>query len=159
MNIGAAAASSGVSAKMIRYYERIGLMAPTPRRSNFYRDYGEPEIHELRFIGRARSLGFSTPEIGALVSLWRDPRRSSREVRHIAAEHLAMLEKRAAEIESMAHALRGLVGACHGDDRPQCPILEDLSTARPRRLASTLKSERSSLRRSGRPPSNSMRKD
>jgi Cu(I)-responsive transcriptional regulator len=128
MKIGAAAASSAVSAKTIRYYEQIGLLAPAPRRANSYRDYCEREIHELRFIGRARALGFSMEEIGALVSLWRDPGRSSRQVKQIAAEHLATLERRAGEIASMIRALRGLIGSCRGDDRPQCPILDDLSS-------------------------------
>jgi MerR family gold-responsive transcriptional activator of gol and ges genes len=127
MNIGAAAAASGVSAKMIRYYEEVGLLARAHRRDNGYRDYGLKEIHELRFIGRARALGFSMEEIGALVSLWRDRGRPSRQVRRIAAKHLEQLEIRAAEIQAMARALRGLVHACHGDDRPECPILDDLS--------------------------------
>jgi Cu(I)-responsive transcriptional regulator len=145
MNIGAAADASGVSAKMIRYYEQIGLLTPASRRANGYRDYGGREVNELRFIGRARSLGFSMAEIAALVSLWRDEVRPSREVRRIAAKHLEQLETRAAEIQSMTKALRGLVRACHGDDRPECPILDDLSEtgqrepATPRR-GSTLKS-------------------
>ena len=145
MNIGAAADASGVSAKMIRYYEQIGLLTPAARRANGYRDYGGREVNELRFIGRARSLGFSMAEIAALVSLWRDEVRPSREVRRIAAKHLEQLETRAAEIQSMTKALRGLVRACHGDDRPECPILDDLSEtgqrepATPRR-GSTLKS-------------------
>jgi MerR family transcriptional regulator, copper efflux regulator len=130
MNIGAAAAASGVSAKLIRYYESIGLLTEAHRRDNGYRDYGDRQINELKFIGRARSLGFSIGEIAALVSLWRDPSRSSREVKRIAAGHLQALEKRAQEIQSMARALRSLVSACHGDDRPQCPILEDLSKMR-----------------------------
>jgi MerR family transcriptional regulator, copper efflux regulator len=127
MNIGAAASASGVSAKMIRYYEEIGLMTPTTRRANGYRDYGSREIHELRFIGRARALGFSMDEIAALTSLWRDRRRPSREVRSIAAAHLSALETRAAEIQSMIRALQRLVHACHGDERPECPILDELS--------------------------------
>jgi Cu(I)-responsive transcriptional regulator len=127
MNIGAAAEASGVSAKMIRYYEKIGLLDHADRRPNGYRDYGAADVHELRFIGRARTLGFSIEEITALVSLWRDSARPSREVHRIAAEHLAQLEQRAAELASMIRALRGLVTACHGDDRPDCPILDDLA--------------------------------
>jgi Cu(I)-responsive transcriptional regulator len=127
MNIAAAAEASGVSAKMIRYYEKIGLLDPADRRPNGYRDYGASDVHELRFIGRARSLGFSMEEIAALVSLWRDGARPSREVHRIAAEHLAQLEQRAAEIQSMIRALGALVSACHGDDRPDCPILDDLA--------------------------------
>ncbi len=145
MNIGAAAVASGVNAKMIRYYEQIGLLTPAARRANGYRDYSGREVNELRFIGRARSLGFSMEEIAALVSLWRDEVRPSREVRRIAAKHLEQLETRAAEIQSMTKALRGLVRACHGDDRAECPILDDLSEtgererATPRR-GSSLKS-------------------
>jgi Cu(I)-responsive transcriptional regulator len=127
MNIGAAADASGVSAKMIRYYEEIRLLRSAPRRANGYRDYGSREIHELRFIGRARSLGFSMEEIAALTSLWRDQQRPSREVRSIAAAHLSVLETRAAEIQSMIRALQGLVHACHGDEQPECPILDELS--------------------------------
>lgn len=138
MNIGQAAAASGVSAKMIRHYEAIGLLRPAARKENSYRDYGGHEVHELRFIGRARKLGFSMAEIAALLALWRDKKRPSREVRRVAATHLADLETRIAEMQSMAATLRDLVGACRGDDRPACPILTDLEggakwsdTARP----------------------------
>jgi MerR family transcriptional regulator, copper efflux regulator len=128
MNIGAAAAASGVSAKMIRHYEAIGLLMPAARRRNDYRDYGERDIHELRFIKRARRLGFSIDEIGALLMLWRDRARPSREVRRIAEAHVGDLEARIAEMQAMAKTLRQLVRACHGDDRPDCPILDDLAT-------------------------------
>jgi Cu(I)-responsive transcriptional regulator len=127
MNIGAAATLSGVTAKMIRHYEAIGLLRPAERRTNDYRDYGERDIHELRFIRRARRLGFSIAEIGALLALWRDRRRSSREVRSIAETHIDDLQSRIAEMQAMAKTLRELVSACHGDDRPRCPILEDLA--------------------------------
>jgi MerR family copper efflux transcriptional regulator len=127
MNIGAAAAASGVSAKMIRHYEAIGLLMPAARRPNDYRDYGERDIHELRFIKRARRLGFSIDEIGALLMLWRDRARPSREVRRIAEAHVGDLEARIAEMQAMAKTLRQLVRACHGDDRPDCPILDDLA--------------------------------
>jgi MerR family gold-responsive transcriptional activator of gol and ges genes len=127
MNIGAAATLSGVTAKMIRHYEAIGLLRPAERRTNDYRDYGERDIHELRFIRRARRLGFSIAEIGALLALWRDRRRSSREVRSIAETHIEDLQSRIAEMQAMAKTLRELVSACHGDDRPHCPILEDLA--------------------------------
>ncbi len=136
MNIGAAAEASGVSAKMIRHYEAIGLLPPPARRDNSYRDYGAAEVHELRFIGRARKLGFSMAEIAALLALWRDKRRPSREVRKLAAAHLEDLEKRIAEMQSMAASLRALVARCHGDERPHCPILDDLGggrKSRPRR--------------------------
>jgi MerR family gold-responsive transcriptional activator of gol and ges genes len=127
MNIGAAAASSGVTAKMIRHYEAIGLLYPAERRSNSYRDYGERDIHELRFIGRARRLGFSIPEMAELLALWRDRGRPSREVKRIAEAHIGDLQSRVAEMQAMANTLRELVAACHGDDRPHCPILEDLA--------------------------------
>ena len=126
MNIGAAAEASGVNAKMIRHYEAIGLLPPPARRDNSYRDYGEQEVHELRFIGRARKLGFAMPEIAALLTLWRDKGRPSREVKLIASRHLDELEERIAVMRSMASALRHLVSSCHGDERPDCPILERL---------------------------------
>ena len=125
MNIGAASQASGVSAKMIRHYEAIGLLEPA-RRDNSYRDYGAGDVHELRFVGRARKLGFSMPEIAALLALWRDRERPSREVRKLAAAHLADLERRIAEMQGMASTLRDLVQRCHGDGRPDCPILEGL---------------------------------
>lgn len=127
MNIGAAAAASGVSAKMIRHYEAVGLLPPAQRRQNAYRDYGEREVHELKFIRRARRLGFSMTEIHALLALWRDRGRPSREVRRIAETHVADLEARIAEMQAMAKTLSRLVRECHGDDRPDCPILEDLA--------------------------------
>ncbi|RBP17218.1 Cu(I)-responsive transcriptional regulator [Roseiarcus fermentans] len=127
MNIGAAAAASGVTAKMIRHYESIGLARPAERRANAYRDYGERDVHDLRFIKRARRLGFSTAEIAALLALWRDSARPSREVRRIAERHVAELEARIAEMQAMAGTLRALVGACCGDERPDCPILDDLA--------------------------------
>jgi Cu(I)-responsive transcriptional regulator len=127
MNIGAASKASGVSAKMVRHYEAIGLLRPAGRRANSYREYGLEEVHELRFIGRARKLGFALPEIAALLALWRNKQRSSREVRQLAAAHLVDLEQRIAEMQSIATSLRQLVHACHGDDRAACPILDDLS--------------------------------
>ena len=127
VNIGAAAAVSGVTAKMIRHYEAIGLLRPAERRSNAYRDYGERDIHELRFIRRARRLGFSIAEITELLALWRDRGRPSREVKRIAEAHIGDLQSRAAEMQAMANTLRKLVAACHGDDRPDCPILDDLA--------------------------------
>ena len=126
MNIGSASAASGVNAKMIRHYEEIGLLRPAARRANAYRDYGEGDIRELRFIGRARRLGFSIPEIGKLLALWRDKARPSREVRDIARAHLVDLEQRIFEMQARARALGDLVSCCHGDERPDCPILEGL---------------------------------
>jgi MerR family transcriptional regulator, copper efflux regulator len=128
VNIGVAAAASGVTTKMIRHYEAIGLLPPAQRRRNDYRDYGEREVHELRFIKRARRLGFSVGEIGALLALWRDRERPSREVRRIAEAHVDELEARIAEMQAMAETLRQLMHKCHGDDRPACPILDDLAT-------------------------------
>jgi Cu(I)-responsive transcriptional regulator len=126
MNIGTAAAASGVTAKMIRHYEAIGLLRRAQRRANDYRDYRERDVHELRFIRRARRLGFSTGEIGVLLALWRDRSRPSREVRRIAEAHVGELEARIAEMQAMARTLHDLVRKCHGDDRPDCPILDDL---------------------------------
>lgn len=126
MNIGEAAAASGVSAKMIRHYEGIGLLRPAARKDNSYRDYGGHDVHELRFIGRARKLGFSIAEISALLALWRDKNRPSREVNRVAAAHLADLEKRIADMQTMAATLHDLVRSCHGDERADCPILADL---------------------------------
>jgi MerR family transcriptional regulator, copper efflux regulator len=128
VNIGAAAAASGVTAKMIRHYEAIGLLRPAERRANDYRDYGERNLHELRFIKRARRLGFSIAEIGELLALWRDRGRPSREVKRIAEAHIGDLQSRVAEMQAMTKTLRGLAAACHGDDRPDCPILDDLAS-------------------------------
>jgi MerR family transcriptional regulator, copper efflux regulator len=127
VNIGAAAASSGVTTKMIRHYEAIGLLRPAERRANDYRDYGERDLHELRFIKRARRLGFSIAEIGELLALWRDRGRPSREVKRIAEAHIGDLQSRVTEMQAMANTLRELVSTCHGDDRPNCPILDDLA--------------------------------
>ena len=127
MKIGAVAAASGVNAKMIRHYEAIGLLRPAARRENAYRDYGERDIHELRFIRRARRLGFSIAEIEALLALWRDRARPSRKVKRIAEAHIGDLKARVADMQAMANTLGKLVAACHGDDRPDCPILDDLA--------------------------------
>lgn len=126
MNIGEAAKASGVSAKMIRYYEATGLLREAARRGNGYRDYGSADVHELRFIRRARTLGFTTAGITALLSLWRDRSRASRDVHDLAGRHVADLEARIAEMQAVAETLRHLISACHGDDRPDCPILDDL---------------------------------
>jgi Cu(I)-responsive transcriptional regulator len=126
-NIGQAAEASGVTAKMVRHYEAIGLL-PAPRRSAAnYRTYGEREVQVLRFIRRARSLGFSTREIGQLLSLWQNRRRSSRQVSEVAARHVAELDRKIAELQSMRRTLQHLVSACHADERPDCPILDDLA--------------------------------
>ncbi len=127
MNIGQAAKASGVSAKMIRYYDEIGLVRPASRTESNYREYDERTLNELRFIRRARSLGFSMPEITQLLSLWRDRQRPSRDVKAIAERHIADLDARIAEMQAMADTLRRLSNGCAGDDRPDCPILEDLT--------------------------------
>lgn len=126
MNIGKAAQASGVSAKMIRYYEANGLLKPAARRENDYRDFDGRDIHDLRFIRRARTLGFSVAEIRRLLELWRDAGRPSREVKEITAAHIAGLEARIREMQGMVDALKHLADHCHGDARPDCPILEDL---------------------------------
>jgi MerR family gold-responsive transcriptional activator of gol and ges genes len=130
MNIGKAAGASGVSAKMIRYYEGIGLLHKAARRENSYRDFDQRDIHDLRFIKRARNLGFSVEEITTLLGLWRDARRPSREVKRITSDHIAKLEARVAEMQGMVDALKHLASHCHGNDRPDCPILEDLGGGR-----------------------------
>lgn len=131
MKIGEAAERSGVSAKMIRYYESIGLLAPAPRRENSYRDFDDRDVHDLRFIRRARSLGFSVEEITRLLALWRDKSRPSRNVKEIASAHIEALTKRIAELQSMVSTLQHLSHHCHGDHRPDCPILEDLGREPP----------------------------
>lgn len=131
MNIGQASKATGVSTKMIRYYDEIGLVRPSSRTESNYREFDEREINELRFIRRARSLGFSMPEITQLLSLWRDRDRPSREVKAIADKHLGDLDARIAEMQAMAETLRHLSHCCAGDDRPDCPILADLTGGRP----------------------------
>ncbi len=127
MNIGEAAGASGVSAKMIRYYEDIGLVPKPARTESNYRVYGEDEVHILRFVRRARNLGFSIEETSTLLGLWRDKSRASAEVREIAQAHIADLDKRIAELEGMRRTLQHLVHCCSGDNRPDCPILDDLA--------------------------------
>src|SRR5687767_4086894 len=127
MNIGDAAKASGVSAKLIRYYESIGLIPKAGRTASGYRVYTAAEVNTLRFIKRARTLGFSIERIQHLVGLWQDKARASSEVKHIALEHVTELEARIAEMQAMRDALRELADACHGDHRPDCPILRDLA--------------------------------
>jgi len=127
LNIGQAADLSGVSAKMIRHYEDIGLIPKARRTYSGYRTYTESEIHVLRFIRQARNLGFSMKQIEALLGLWRDTRRPSSKVKALAQEHIAELERKIAEMQGMRATLQRLVKTCHGDDRPDCPILEELA--------------------------------
>lgn len=129
--IGEASAHSGISAKMIRHYERIGLLPPAGRTSAGYRLYGEDDLHRLRFIQRARELGFSMRQIGALLGLWDDRGRASAEVKRLALEHAGTLAARIERMQAMRRSLLGLAERCHGDARPQCPILDDLAGAAP----------------------------
>ena len=127
MNIGEAAAASGVSSKMIRYYEQVGLIAPPIRTQSGYRTYQDSDIHALRFIRRARDLGFTVEQIAELMQLWRDKGRASADVKRLALEHVAVLEAKMREIEEMAKALKHLAATCQGDGRPDCPIIEELA--------------------------------
>ncbi|MCK8784609.1 Cu(I)-responsive transcriptional regulator [Roseomonas sp. NAR14] len=129
MNIGEAAGRAGVSAKMVRHYESIGLLHPR-RLENGYRVYAEPEIAVLRFIRHARELGFPMEDVRRLLALWRDRRRASAEVKRLALDHVAALEEKAAALQAMARSLRHLAAHCHGDGRPDCPILDELETGR-----------------------------
>jgi Cu(I)-responsive transcriptional regulator len=126
-NIGAASRASGVSSKMIRHYEAIGLLPKVPRSFGNYRVYSTNDIHVLRFIRRARDLGFSIEEIRELLGLWRNRSRSSAAVKKIAAKHIGDLRLKIAELQSMVQTLEHLTRHCHGDHRPDCPILDDLS--------------------------------
>jgi Cu(I)-responsive transcriptional regulator len=125
-NIGDAAKLSGVSAKMIRHYEALGLLAEARRTQAGYRLYDQNDIHTLRFIRRARDLGFSIKAIEHLLGLWRNRRRSSADVRRIAQQHIAELNQKIDELQAMRRSLERLVHDCHGDERPDCPILDDL---------------------------------
>ena len=127
MNIGEAADASGVSAKMIRHYEEIGLFPAPPRTDSGYRRYGDAEVHTLRFIRHSRDLGFSLEQIRELVGLWHDRGRASADVKRIAQAHVADLEHRIAALQDMRRTLQDLLRHCHGDARPDCPILDDLS--------------------------------
>jgi Cu(I)-responsive transcriptional regulator len=127
MNIGQASETSGVSAKMIRYYEQIGLIRPMGRTGNNYRVYGEEEVHVLRFIKRARNLGFSLEETERLLKLWQDKDRTSAAVKEVAQTHIGDLERRIAEMQGMVKTLKHLAHCCGGDHRPNCPILDDLA--------------------------------
>ena len=127
VDIGEAAHASGVSAKMIRHYEEIGLVPPAGRTAAGYRVYGAADVHRLRFVKRARDLGFSMDEIAKLLTLWNDRRRKSSEVKRLAMRHVAELERKIAELESMRGTLMQLVHHCHGNERPDCPILDDLA--------------------------------
>ena len=126
MNIGDASKASKVSAKMIRYYEQIGLIPPAGRTASGYRAYTQADIHRLHFIRRARDLGFSVAEISDLLNLWNDQSRRSADVKHLAEQHIVELERRMENMRQMAKTLKALIRSCAGDHRPDCPILDEL---------------------------------
>jgi Cu(I)-responsive transcriptional regulator len=128
-NIGRAAKLSGVSAKMIRHYEAFGLIPKARRTGGDYRVYAASDLHTLRFIRRARDLGFSIKEISGLLNLWRNKRRASAEVKRLATRHIEDLDQKIEELRDMRRALAELAHKCHGDERPECPILEDLDSS------------------------------
>jgi Cu(I)-responsive transcriptional regulator len=126
ITIGEAAARAGVPAKTIRFYEEVGLIAPAARLENRYRGYHENDVQTLRFIQRARSLGFSLKEVGELLTLYRDRHRASKDVKRLALEHVAELDRKIAELTSLRDTIAELARRCHGDQRPECPILGEL---------------------------------
>ncbi len=126
-NIGETAKASGVSAKMIRHYESIGLIGEAARTDAGYRVYHERDVQVLQFIHRSRELGFSLDQIRTLLALWQDTRRASKDVRAMAQQHIAELDKKIADMQAMRRTLETLATRCHGDDRPDCPILDDLA--------------------------------
>ena len=128
MNIGQTAKSSGVSAKMIRYYEQTGLIPTASRTASGYRDYSKTDVNMLRFIRRARDLGFSIVEIDELLGLWRNKSRKSAEVKRLAFGHIEELDRKISGLQEIARTLRSLVRACHGDQRPDCPIIKRLES-------------------------------
>lgn len=129
MNIGGASRASGVSTKMIRYYESIGLAAAPLRSQSGYRVYSDSDVHALVFIGRARDLGFTVVQIADLLALWRDRSRASADVKAIALKHIVELEEKAEALRAMSATLRHLADHCHGDERPDCPIIDDFAHA------------------------------
>jgi Cu(I)-responsive transcriptional regulator len=127
VKIGEVSAATGVSQRMIRHYEKIGLIAPAARRDSGYRDYDGRDFHTLRFIGRARDLGFSIDEIGQLLALWHNRERSSSDVKKLALTRAAELKRKARMLDEMRRSLEHLAASCHGDERPDCPILGGIS--------------------------------
>lgn len=130
ITIGQAAKASGVSAKMIRHYESLALLTPAPRTDAGYRSYTDDDVHTLRFIRRCRDLGFSLPQVGELLALWHDRNRTSAEVRRLSLGHVETLKAKIQELSEMVKTLEHLASHCHGDERPDCPILDDLATER-----------------------------
>lgn len=127
MNIGQAARASGLPTKTVRYYADIGLVAPSARRDNGYRDYADPEVQKLRFVQRARNFGFSIDDCRELLALYEDRSRASADVKAIALERIAEIEAKMAELQTLKDELSHLAAECHGDNRPDCPILQGLS--------------------------------
>ncbi len=127
MRIGEAAKRSGMAAKTIRFYEEAGLIEPAPRTGSGYREFSDDDVRRLRFIHRARNLGFNLDEVGRLLSLWSDRERASADVKRLALEHVGRVEAKMAELRSMRDAILHLAERCHGDDRPECPILDELA--------------------------------
>ena len=127
MRIGEAAKRSGMAARTIRFYEEAGLIEPASRRESGYREFSADDVRRLRFIHRARNLGFGIDEVGRLLSLWSDRERASADVKRLALEHVARVEAKMAELRSMRDAILHLAERCHGDDRPECPILDELA--------------------------------
>lgn len=127
MNIGEAARYTGLSAKMIRYYEPIGLISPSGRSANGYRRFNTQDLHHLKFIRRSRDLGFSLEEVGKLLALWQDKQRACADVKRLASAHVEELNHKIEELIGLRDTLQELVDSCHGDTRPDCPILRDLA--------------------------------
>lgn len=127
MHIGTVADRAGIPSKTIRYYESIGLIPQAPRSAGGYRRYAERDLHTLRFIQRARGLGFSVKEVSALLMLWRDDRRASADVKALSERHVADIDRKITELRAMRRTLVDLIDRCHGDHRPDCPILDDLA--------------------------------
>lgn len=129
MTIGEAATRSGVPPKTIRFYEEAGIIKPAARGENRYRAYSEPDVHTLRFIHRARRLGFPLKDVAALLELYRDSGRASRDVKKLALQHVAELDRKIGELTAIRNAISAVAEQCHGDHRPECPILDDLGAA------------------------------
>jgi MerR family transcriptional regulator, copper efflux regulator len=131
VNIGQASSASGISLRMIRHYEKIGLTPPAARRDSGYRDYDQRDLHTLRFIGRARDLGFGIDEIRQLLALWHDRTRASSDVKTVALARALELKRKEKELRAMRKTLEHLAACCHGDGRPDCPIIQELETQEP----------------------------
>lgn len=131
MNIGEVSKASGITPKMIRHYEQVGLLPPVARSESGYRRYSEADVHTLRFVRQARDLGFSIAQIGELVGLWQDRNRSSRQVKALAQTHIDELDRKARQLLTMKATLEHLAQCCHGDERPECPILQTLAGEQP----------------------------